>query len=286
MESAGEATEQDPPEESAMKMLILSDLHNDVHAMEPVVDGVRIDTDADVVVLAGDIHEGVLAPIWARQAFPNKEIVFVAGNHEFYGRYWRRNLRRIRLKSDRLGIHFLENEAVELHGIRFLGCTLWTDFCLNGTERQSESMRHAQRLMTDFRRIRLDRKPGENWDSREFRSVRLVPELTLRRHKESVDWLDRQLDSGDPKRIVVVTQHPPLSRSIPDQFKHDPLSPAYASNLPNLLGRSAIWIHGHVHDNVDYTEGNTRVICNPRGYPTHSGRLLNQQFRPVLIVEI
>lgn len=269
-----------------MKLLILSDLHNDIWPLHPIIDGRRIDTDADVVVLAGDIHEGVQAPIWARQAFPNKEIVFIAGNHEFYGRYWRRNVRRIKLKSDQLGIHFLENDAVELFGVRFLGCTLWTDFCLYGPDLRAASMRHAQRLMTDFQRIRLDRKPGENRDWREFRSVRLVPELTARRHHESVAWLDQQLGTGDLMKTIVVTHHPPLARSIPDQFKDDLLSPAYASNLVHLMGRSRLWIHGHVHESMDYTEGNTRVICNPRGYPTLSGHLLNQLFQPDLTVEI
>jgi len=190
-----------------MKLLVLSDLHNEASVMSPFVDGRRIDTDADVVVLAGDIHEGVQAPIWARQAFPDKEIILVAGNHEFYGRYWKRNLRKIRQKSAQLGIHFLENDAVEIGGIRFLGCTLWTDYCLYGEERRPESMNAAHTLMTDFRLIKLDRKADENQDWREFRVVKLIPQLTLRRHVQSAAWLDAQLALGDPEKTVVVTHH-------------------------------------------------------------------------------
>lgn len=269
-----------------MKLLVLSDLHNEACLMHPVVDGRRIDADVDVVVLSGDIHEGVQAPMWARQAFPDKEIVLVAGNHEFYGRYWNRNLRKIREKSAELGIHFLENEAVEIGGIRFLGCTLWTDYCLYGKGRRRESMREAMTLMTDFRLIKLDRKPGENQDWREFRVVKLIPELTLRRHIQSAAWLDQQLHLGDPAKTVVVTHHPPLGQSIPKHFQGDKLSPAYASNLTHLVGRSKLWIHGHIHDNMDYTHGQTRVICNPRGYQTPSGEHLNEFFKPDLIVEI
>lgn len=77
-----------------MKLLILSDLHNDMDEMSVVVDGRRIDADVDVVVLAGDIEEGLRSPEWARRAFPNKEIILVAGNHEFYGRYWNRKPKR------------------------------------------------------------------------------------------------------------------------------------------------------------------------------------------------
>ena len=286
MESFGEVIEQNEAKEGTLKLLILSDLHNDIRPMSPEVNGRRIDAEADVVVLAGDIHEGVQAPMWARQAFPDKEIVLVAGNHEFYGRYWNRNLRKIREKSALLGIHFLENEAVELFGVRFLGCTLWTDYCLYGEERRRESMREALNLMTDFRRIKLDRKPGENQDWREFRVVKLIPQLTLRRHVQSAEWLDQQLAMGDPDKTVVVTHHPPLGQSIPKYYQGDKLSPAYASNLTQLVGRSKLWVHGHVHDNSDYTFGLTRVICNPRGYPTPSGSLLNELFQPSLVVEI
>lgn len=271
-----------------MKLLILSDLHNEVIPMLPEIDGRRIDTDtdADVVVLAGDIHEGVQAPMWARKAFPDKEVVLVAGNHEFYGRYWNRNLRKIREKSAQLGVHFLENDAVEISGVRFLGCTLWTDYCLYGEERRRESMTHAQLFMSDFRLIKLDRKPRENQDWREFRAVKLIPELTRRRHAQSVAWLDQQLEQGDPDRTVVVTHHAPLGQSIPEYFQGDKLSPAYASNLTQLLGRSKLWIHGHVHNNNDHMCGGTRVICNPRGYATPSGEHMNGNFNPRLILEV
>lgn len=268
------------------RLLILSDLHNEVRKLDPVVDGQRIDADADVVVLAGDIHEGVQAPMWAREAFPDKEIVMVAGNHEFYGRYWNSNLRKMREKSVQLGIHFLENESVELFGVRFLGCTLWTDYCLYAEDKRRESMAHAQTCMTDFRLIKLDRGPGRDQDVREFRSAKLIPELVLRRHKQSVEWLDQQLAAGNPDKTVVVTHHAPLGLSIPEQFRGDGLSPAYASNLDRLVGRSKLWIHGHIHDSMDYMYGATRVICNPRGYATPKGDHMNERFRLDLVVEV
>lgn len=123
-----------------LKLLIMSDLHIDMAMMSVVVDGRRIDAEADVVVLAGDIAEGLRSPEWARHAFPDKEIILVAGNHEFYDRYWNRNLTRIRQRSKELDVHFLENDATEIGGIRFLGCTLWTDFMLNGASRRQTAV--------------------------------------------------------------------------------------------------------------------------------------------------
>lgn len=280
-----------------MKLLIMSDLHNDMGSLPVEVDGRRIDEQADVIVLAGDIHEGVHSPMWARESFPDKPIVLICGNHEFYGKDWNRNLRKIREKSAGLGIHFLENEAVEIDGIRFLGCTLWTDFMLEGEARRQTSMIEAKQKMNDYQRIKLDRKPGENKQFREFHSAKLVPELVRQRHRDSADWLERELKGSDEellRRTVVVTHHAPHQRSIPDHYHGHALSPAYASDLSRLMGYAPIWIHGHVHSRIDYMLGDTRVVANPRGYP--HGKMSarskmeyaneNERFDPFFTVEV
>lgn len=268
------------------RLLILSDLHNEALNMDHVFDGRRIDVGADVVVLAGDIHEGVEAPIWARRAFPDKEVVLVAGNHELYNHYWHQDLQKIRDVSAELGIHFLENDSVELFGVRFLGCTLWTDYCLYGEEQREKSMSEALRLMTDFRLIKVDPRAEELQEWSEGQDGRLRPQFTLRRHLQSAAWLDQQLVTGDLNKTVVVTHHPPLATSIPEPFVSDVLSPAYASNLVKLVGRSRLWIHGHVHSSKDYMHRATRVICNPRGYAGIERAPLNPDFNPTLLVDI
>lgn len=268
------------------RLLILSDLHNEALNMDCVFDGRHIDLGADVVVLAGDIHEGVEAPIWARRAFPGKEIVLVAGNHEFYNHYWHQDLQKIRDVSVDLGIHFLENDSVELFGVRFLGCTLWTDYSLYGQEQREKSMSEAQRLMTDFQRIMVDPRTEEIEEGAGSQDGSLSPLFTLRRHEQSVAWLDQQLAASDPNKTVVVTHHPPLAASIPEPFLGDVLSPAYASNLVKLVGRSRLWIHGHVHSSKDYMHEATRVICNPRGYARVERAPLNPDFNPTLLVDI
>lgn len=279
-----------------MRLLILSDLHNDIASMPVEVDGRRIDADADVVVLAGDIHEGVHSPMWAREAFPDKSIILVAGNHEFYGKFWRRNVRKIREKSESLGIHFLEKDSVTIDGVRFLGCTLWTDFMLEGETRRQVAMIEARQRMNDYQMIRLDRKPGDNADFRLFKSAKLVPEVVRQRHQESVAWLEQELQNSDARtlgRTVVVTHHAPHENSIPDHYKGNALCPAYASNLSRLMGYAPLWIHGHIHDRRDYKLGDTRVVTNPRGYP-HRDRTKsklayrneNERFDPFFTVEI
>ena len=268
-----------------MKLLILSDLHLDVAPMALEHEGWRIDRDADLVVLAGDIDEGTRGLRWARASFPDKPIVYVAGNHEFYGQHWRAHLDVMRQKAEQLEIAFLENQVLEYGGIRFLGCSLWTDFALYGAHRKQDSMQAAQAWLNDYRQI-LVRDQDIPQEMYGVSQGTLVPELTVYRHLRSAEWLEQELAAGDPDRTVVVTHHAPLDQSIPDQFVGDALSPAYASNLSRLLGRSKLWIHGHVHDNVDYAAGRTRVICNPRGYPDFSGDSVNEDFNLLFTVEV
>ena len=107
-----------------MKLHILSDLHTEFAAFSPP------ETDADVVVLAGDIGVGLNGIEWAARRFPEVPVIYVPGNHEFYGH-------DIGL-TDELkaaappNIHVLNNGRLEFDGVRFLASTLWTDFRLHG----------------------------------------------------------------------------------------------------------------------------------------------------------
>lgn len=269
-----------------MKALILSDLHIDMAEMPVVVDGRRIDAEADVVVLAGDIEEGLRSPNWARQAFPNKQIILVAGNHEFYGRYWNRNLNRIRQRSKELDIHFLENDATEIGGVRFLGCTLWTDFMVNGSSRRQTAVHEARQRMTDYRKIKHDRRAGEDHEWKLFETPFLHPESTVMRHLASVEWLERQLKECSFHKTVVVTHHAPHPQSIPPHQQNNTLAPAYASNLGDLMGSCALWIHGHIHYRADYEVRGTRVVANPRGYAYARDEGRNMDFNPFFTVEV
>jgi hypothetical protein len=116
----------------------------------PVEGGRRIDEHADVVVLAGDIHAGARGPGWAREAFPDKPIVYVPGNHEFYGQHWMQLLDPLREMARKHDVHFLENDAVELGGVRFLGASLWADFELFGRERRVDAQHLACSSMNAY----------------------------------------------------------------------------------------------------------------------------------------
>jgi len=255
-----------------MKLLVLSDLHNEFEPLE--IDQAAL-ANVDVVVLAGDIHTKDRSVGWAKKlaADLGKPAILVAGNHEFYNEHFDETLVKMRETAHGSDVHVLENETLVLDGVRFLGCTLWTDFKLFGTESSMElSVRKTMNKMNDFRYIR----------TAGYR--RLHPNDTIRRHEQSRAWLISSLATPFDGKTVVVTHHAPSPRSIESKFSSDPLSPAFASDLEALMGPSVdLWVHGHMHVSFDYEVNGTRVLCNPRGY---SPKYLNPTFDPTLAIEI
>lgn len=244
-----------------IKLLVYSDLHLEVSDFEPDNAAVKA---ADVVVLAGDIHQGVAGVVWARETFAQKPVVYVAGNHEFFGvrQEWDRTLDELRESARVHDVHFLENSAVEIAGASFAGCTLWTDFAYFGADRVEGLRQLADNQFADYRAIAAESN---------IHTGLLTTDLSISRHQDSVAWLRRELAVSDPVNTVVVTHHFPHHKSCPPRFATSPMTAAYGSNLDtDLIARTGLWIHGHVHHSVDYAVGSgsrqARVISNPMGY--------------------
>src|SRR5512132_2850782 len=108
-----------------MRLHILSDLHMEFAPFEPPP------TDADVVILAGDIGTGLKGFRWAQTTFPNCPVIYVLGNHEFYGQKLQKLLEQLKAMTKGTNIQVLENDLFTLGDVTFLGATLWTDFALN-----------------------------------------------------------------------------------------------------------------------------------------------------------
>jgi len=253
-----------------MKLQILSDLHLGVAGMEPEP------TDADLIILAGDIARPAAGSDWAKRL--EKPVLYVAGNHEFYGNELQRTIDEFRSRCAGSNVRFLERDELIFGGVRFLGTTLWSDFLLYGEgELRQQAIAEAVRLVYDFKRITIDSDP-----ERVF-----TPEDCERLFNESCAWLDKKLDEPYAGTTVVVTHFAPSPKSVHARFEGSLLNPCFVSDAEWLMGgeRAKLWIHGHTHNSFDYTVRGTRVICNPRGY-VKQGVGENAEFDPRMVVVV
>ena len=253
-----------------MKLRILSDLHLEFGPLEIQP------ADCDAVVLAGDIHPGIHGVQWAVETFRDQPVLFVAGNHEYYGRKIPKLHRQIEEIAAKESLCFLNNTEVVLNGTRFLGGTLWSDFSLFGMDQRLFAIHEASELMTDYRRIRM---------GKEHHYRKLRPYHVISMHERTVHFLKKQLARSFDGPTVVVTHHLPSPKSLKAGDLDHLYRAAYCTDLEWLIEayQPDLWVHGHRHLSSDYTLGKTRVICNPRGY---YGDKPVKTFDPDFVVEV
>ncbi len=250
-----------------MKLNVLSDLHLS-QAELPIPDA-----DADLVVLAGDIARPARAIAWASRI--PRPVLYVAGNHEFYGGTLEGTAAELKRLAAGTNVRVLDCEEARIDGVRFLGATLWTDFGIAGEgEARAAAVREAERFMRDFSVVRI----GE---------ARFTPEASAALFAEHAAWLEARLAEPHAGATVVITHHAPSPKSIHSRFAGSPLNACFVSDAERLLDgrRAQLWIHGHTHDSFDYEVNGTRVLCNPRGY-AKDGVNENPAFDAGLQVEI
>lgn len=256
-----------------MKIWVLSDLHREFERFRGDVP--RPYPEHDVVVLAGDIDQPPAYGMrWIRETFGNSPVVYVAGNHEFYGGVMLDDIRDARRAALEHEIHFLENDEVVIGDTRFLGCSLWTDFALFGNPELSRfDVRHG---MNDFNQIAFSRPsvgPDAEITGTTFMPTRFTTKHALDMHRESRAWLEARLREPFDGPTVVVTHHAPHRLSVAERFAADKVTPGFVSHMPELFEYDIdLWVHGHTHDAFDYEVEGTRVIANPKGYGNENAR--------------
>lgn len=230
-------------------------------------------TEADVIILAGDIGPGISGLYWAADAFPDKQVLYVAGNHEYY-HAGLELLNEMRGTARQLGIRFLEGDVADIADatytdtdqvinghVRFLGCTLWSGFSLHGEEHILRHMTIVQRRINDY--FLITARQGKA----------LSPADTLELHRASVAWLDAELAKPFDGKTVVVTHFAPHRQCVPQQHQGDDLSPYFVTDLEWLMEKHPIaaWCYGHTHTNINFmAKSGCRVVSNQRGYPAEA----------------
>ena len=270
-----------------MKLLLLSDLHLELSDLPqaPL-------PDFDVALLAGDIvNPGRRLPGWVaaspllRRA---RAVVAVGGNHEYFDTVLQHEVALMHTAAAAQHtppLHLLDCTQVVISGVRFLGCTLWTDFELRietaegPLSDRAHAIATAQQVMADYRTI--------GWHERGT-PRRLTPYDTLRLHQQHRAWLQLRLAEPFDGPTVVITHHGPHRGSLAPRFAADWVSAAYLSELPESFFQvPLLWLHGHTHTSHDYRVGRCRIVCNPRGYQTAAmPRPENSAFRADCVVAL
>lgn len=276
-----------------MKLHVLSDVHLEFQKCRNQSGLGNI--DCDVHVLAGDIGVGLAGIEWALHNF-SKPVIYVFGNHEFYGQRPMSELwEKARKKVEGTHVHLLENDVVILpdrfgENVRFIGATLWTDFCILGQGQQQHAMMEkAKYRMNDYMQIFVTRRGSrdiyagiyESGTSQPQRSGdRLTPKKTLSIHHDSRDFIEQALrDPSNNKwdKTVVVTHHAPSAKSLHGDGAYTSSDAGYASDLEYLVQKVDLWIHGHVHEAKEINlPGGGRVLTNCRGYSDKGPRAVER----------
>jgi Icc-related predicted phosphoesterase len=232
----------------------ISDLHLELDSKSKGYSHIINSKKSDIIVLAGDIATGTNALPFIKHLIKlGYQVVYVLGNHEFYGFDMDDIINKwYQLSNDIPELHFLNNDTKEIMGVNFFGSTLWTSL---NTKEVSEPIdffvRHSIKESNDF-----------------FAIPKFTPDIMRMLHFNSVEKLKLFIDS-DLNNKVCVFHYCPSFKSVHPRYYYNKIQNyMFYTELGDLISYSDIKyaIHGHTHDSFDYLIYNTNVLCNPRGY--------------------
>jgi predicted phosphodiesterase len=270
-----------------MKIAIASDIHLEFGDLD-----ILNSDGADVLILSGDIlvakdiaqrdPYGVMGTEYRSNRYHDfmqrcsaqfPHVIYVLGNHEHYNSDFANTEKHLK---DVLGylknLYVLEREVKVIDDVTFIGGTLWTD--MNNLD--ALTLYHMRTMMNDFRVITNSTTPV-NFRTQEgefkTRVGKFMPEDAVAEHVKTKQYIQSVVQGNHDTRYVVVGHHSPSRRSTHEMYAHDTImNGGYSSNLDEFImdhPQIRLWTHGHTHHPFDYMIGDTRVICNPRGYINH-----------------
>ena len=252
-----------------MKIRLLSDLHHEfMSATNEKLQPYFEYRGEDVLVLAGDIASGSTNVMDTIKRFLNAgfpEVVYVPGNHEYYGSTVRDFNAKMAVKTliwD--NIHVLNPGHVIIGDTVFIGGPLWTNFRDDFLAKKA-----ARSMISDFRLI-----------------YGFEPEHAALMYREQLQYIKTMYEQFPGFKKVIVTHFLPAVECISPRFRNEGLLNNYfANDLGDWIGNMSdtTWLFGHTHDTVDITLGDTRLVANPFGY---FDREENRQFDNFKVIEV
>jgi Icc-related predicted phosphoesterase len=268
-----------------MKIAVCSDLHLEFGSLT-----LENKDNADVLILSGDIcvakdllelgsqrdKSEAIHEFFKNCSGEFKHVIYITGNHEHYHGDFATTLRDLKYNLQYFqNLHILDKETVTLDGVTFIGGTLWTDM----NESDPMTLNAIGSMMNDFRCVKNSNKKVSFRDADgnfHERVAKFSPQDAVEDHNKMVDYIYHVVRGKDNQKFVVVGHHAPSKLSTHPRYQNETLmNGGYSSDLSQFIldnPQIKLWTHGHTHETFDYVIGETRIVCNPRGYIGYESR--------------
>jgi predicted phosphodiesterase len=262
---------------------------------------------ADLLVLAGDIGSyqpgsalGSLGvedfglarfsprPVHEGGAGWPTPVIFVPGNHEYDGLEFDAATQRLRQACERWGLIWLDRQSVVLQGVRFVGCTLWTDFdALNSPGPDAAGAADQRGALAAQLKARDKAFRAANFYLRKNHSLQggvpMLAEQVRALGLQDQQWLRQSLATHFDGPTVALTHFAPSLLSADPRYGLTPGTAGFCNALDDLLPSAQLWLHGHLHCPQDYVSQGCRVVANPLGYARKGEQ---KSFQPDLLIRL
>lgn len=245
-----------------MKIKLMSDLHMEFGSSFDFNKYAKTNKQK-TLILAGDIESRTdkLESFIHKAAKAHKNVVMVAGNHEFYGNKWENVMDMLWKLGDEIdNFYFLENETIKLDGVSFIGATLW-----------SSPNWGVFNQISDHFLIKYEDK-------------KITSDQITEWNQASIAYIKDRLENIPGKKVVVTHFGPDPILMDPHWRNHDELNTYFWSKgFDRHFHYADMWLYGHTHDSGDIVLDGCRCVCNPYGYETSNK---NWGYRDNLVFEV
>ncbi len=236
-----------------MLLQLISDLHLEFYqGPKRILEALPIASNLDFLVIAGDSivvnrqHEQEIIPFFKWASAQARHVIWIEGNHEYYGATdsQHTDIRLAAYVGRYKNVHWLRCEEITLDGVHFYGGCMWFP--------DKDGLNQIyEKIIADFSQI----KDLRRW---------VYGSNLMFRHNAN---------RFVTKDTVVISHHLPHPASTPPMFRGDQGNRFFVSDESQLIAEKQprLWLHGHTHSPCDYKLGETRVLCNPYGYPRERG---------------
>jgi len=253
-----------------MKICLISDTHQEFNHYDHYIDLLKKEINGDdsiVILAAGDIDEGIIGMSALADNFPFNKIIYIPGNHEYYcnsiDKIEKEAIEQFYRSEKYPNFIFAESNYIILDNGKTYSITTninWPDIT------KSQYKNQITRGINDFRLIESSFDNLEEY----FAIEKSIFHSNLRARDYSADV------------NILMTHFIPHVAGIHPIWQNSSLNDYFCSPIPeDLLNKFDYCFFGHTHNSIDTMVNNTRIISNPRGYPTE----YNVNWKP-LILEI